>query len=299
MRVSPSPTHGWVFLDKPEGMTATQAVSFVRHRFGTRKAGHAGTLDPLASGVLPIALGEATKTVPFMMDAVKAYAFTVQWGSATATGDREGAIIAHSPQRPTEDAIITCLPEFLGTIQQRPHQFSAIKVNGARAYDLARSGSCFELPPRPVVIHALTLTAHDGATASFVTTCGKGTYIRSLGQDLALRLGTFGHIVRLRRVRVGSVLETESITPAQLEAASPQERQMFLHPVERVLDDIPALDLTAAAADRIRHGQSVLLSEAAHRPAPVALVRWQGQAVAIGTLAENGQFAPSRVFNLV
>lgn len=289
--------HGWVFLDKPEGITSTQAVSRVRRAFGTRKGGHAGTLDPLASGVLPIALGEATKTVPFLMDAVKAYAFTVRWGSATTTGDREGTITDTSPYLPDAATIAAILPEFHGIIQQRPHSFSAIKVNGERAYDLARAGEIIMLPARPIEIQSLTLTHHDGPTSAFLTTCGKGTYIRSLAQDLALRLGTFGHIVRLRRVRVGPVRETDLVTLDQLDAASPEQRQMFLHPVDRVLDDIPALDLTEAAAHRVRHGQTVPVPPAAPSSAPAALVRWQGQAVAIGTLTD-GQFAPSRVFNL-
>jgi tRNA pseudouridine55 synthase len=297
------PVHGWIFLDKPEEITSTQAVSRVRRLFGALKAGHAGTLDPLASGVLPIALGEATKTVPYMMDAVKSYAFTVQWGMATTTGDREGEVAAHSAVRPAAADLAAVLPEFCGVIQQRPHRFSAIHVDGVRAYDLARAGEVVELPARPVTLHALELTGHDeGAGQSqLVVTCGKGTYIRSLAEDLALRLGTCAHIVRLRRLRVGSVTLADLITPAQLEESVVPGQSLgypdsFLQSVHRVLDDIPAFDVTDAVAHRLRQGQAVACS-GQEMCAPVALALYQGQAVSLGAVRQ-GVFAPARVFNL-
>ena len=181
--------HGWVVLDKPVGMTSTHAVSVVKRAFSAKKAGHAGTLDPLASGLLPIALGEATKTVPFVMDGRKAYQFTVAWGSQTETDDTEGRVIATSELRPQEDAIAALLPRFTGTILQTPPKYSAIKIAGERAYDLARDGEEVVLQPRPVEIDALSIVSHDGATTTFEAECGKGTYVRAIARDLGVQLG--------------------------------------------------------------------------------------------------------------
>src|ERR1700674_70194 len=200
--------HGWLVLDKPAGMTSTQAVGAVRRLFGARKAGHGGTLDPLASGVLPIALGEATKTVPFVMDGRKEYRFTLRFGEARATEDAEGEVIATSDLRPTDEAIRSALPAFVGDIEQVPPAFSALKIEGKRAYDLARAGEPVDLKPRRVLIERLALLGRpDTDHADFVVSCGKGTYIRSLGRDLELSLGTVGHLSALRRTAVGPLRE--------------------------------------------------------------------------------------------
>src|SRR5262247_3920546 len=197
--------HGWVVLDKPVGMTSTHAVSVMKRLFNARRAGHAGTLDPLASGALPIALGEATKTVPFVMDGRKLYRFMVRWGEERDTDDAEGRVIARSDDRPSSDAVRSLLPSFTGCIAQVPPRFSAVKIEGERAYDLARDGETISLEPRPVEIHRLALIRMpDPDTAEFEAECGKGTYVRSLARDMGRALGCLGHIAALRRQAVGS-----------------------------------------------------------------------------------------------
>ncbi|HEY3147482.1 MAG TPA: tRNA pseudouridine(55) synthase TruB, partial [Dongiaceae bacterium] len=210
---------GWLILDKPVDLTSTQAVNIVRRIFDAQKAGHAGTLDPLASGILPIALGEATKTVPYAMDALKSYRFTLRFGEARATDDAEGEVVQTSVKRPSDDEIRAILPEFTGLITQVPPAFSAIKVQGERAYDLARAGEAVELEPRQVLIHSIRLLARPSADdATFDVVSGKGAYMRALGRDLAIGLGTCGHIRDLRRTAVGPFTETRAISLESLSA---------------------------------------------------------------------------------
>jgi tRNA pseudouridine55 synthase len=240
--------HGWAVLDKPVGMTSTHAVAVVKRLFSAKRAGHAGTLDPLASGCLPIALGEATKTVPFVMDSRKVYRFTVRWGEERDTDDAEGRVVDTSGERPSQDAILALLPQFTGTIEQVPPRYSAIKVEGERAYDLARDGEVVELASRPVDIHRLDLVSTpDGDHAVFEAECGKGTYVRSLARDMGRALGCKGHVSALRRVSVGPFAENLMIPLEQIEAlchrAGIGEGNLAdaLLPVETALDDIPAL----------------------------------------------------------
>ena len=260
---------GWVILDKPVGLGSTPAVSRVRRLFGAQKAGHGGTLDPLASGVLPIALGEATKTVPFVMDGRKEYRFTLCFGQARSTEDAEGEVTATSDLRPADAAIRSALAAFVGEIEQVPPAFSALKVDGKRAYDLARAGEAVDLKPRRIVIERLELLGRaDTDHADFVVSCGKGTYIRSLGRDLAHSLGTVGYLSALRRTAVGPFREEAAISLPKLEALGHIPALLgALAPVATALDDIPALALTEAQADRLRQGQPVLLPGTHRRPA--------------------------------
>src|SRR5215211_2981303 len=256
---------GWVVLDKPISMTSTHAVSMVRRAFAARKAGHAGTLDPLATGVLPIALGEATKTVSFVMDGRKSYRFTVRWGLETDTDDAEGRVIAASDVRPDVEAIRAALPRFTGAIMQTPPQFSAIKIAGERAYDLAREGEAVSLAPRPVQVDRLELVGVvDDEHAEFAAGCGKGTYVRALARDLGRVVG-----------------------------AGP-----ILLPVAAALAGLPALTVSRADAGRLARGQAVLLRG---RDAPVmtgwVAVSTQGALVALAEV-EQGELRPRRVFNL-
>ena len=252
---------GWVCLDKPYDFGSTQAVGKVRWLYNAQKAGHAGTLDPLATGVLPIALGEATKTVPFMMDADKAYRFTLEWGRSTTTLDREGATTAESDVRPTREQVEAALPAFIGEIQQVPPNYSAVKVDGERAYDLARAGEDFELKARTVTIHSARVSAvPDADHIELEIECGKGTYVRSIVRDLAEALGACAHVSQLRRTRVGPFGEDRAITLENLEklshkAALPE----VLLPVETALDDIPALAVTAEDAFRLAQGRPIVL----------------------------------------
>jgi tRNA pseudouridine55 synthase len=252
---------GWVCLDKPYDFGSTQAVGRVRWLFNAQKAGHAGTLDPLATGVLPIALGEATKTVPFMMDANKAYRFMIEWGRSTTTLDREGETTGTSDVRPTVAQVEAALPAFVGEIQQIPPQYSAIKVDGERAYDLARAGEAFELAARAVVVHAARVSAApDADHVEIEVECGKGTYVRSIVRDLAAALGAEAHVSALRRTRVGPFGEDRAILLENLEdmshkAALPE----VLLPVETALDDIPALAVTAEDAFRLAQGRPIVL----------------------------------------
>lgn len=289
--------HGWVVLDKPIGMTSTHAVSVVKRAFSAKKAGHAGTLDPLASGLLPIALGEATKTVPFVMDGRKAYQFTVAWGTQTNTDDTEGSVIATSDKRPDEAAILALLPRFTGTILQTPPKFSAIKIAGERAYDLARDGEEVELQARPVEIDSLVIVSHDGATTTFEAECGKGTYVRAIARDLGLALGCLGHVAHLRRTRVGPFTVAEAAGVETLRE-SPESAAGALQPVKAALTLIPEIVLHRDAAARLKRGQSALLRGAG---APIELqaayATCAGTLVATGSV-ENGEFIPHRVFNL-
>jgi tRNA pseudouridine55 synthase len=297
--------HGWVVLDKPIGMTSTQAVAVVKRLFNAKRAGHAGTLDPLASGGLPIALGEATKTVPFVMDGRKRYRFTVCWGEERDTDDTEGQVVKTSDLRPTAEAISALLPRFTGLIEQIPPQYSAIKVQGERAYDLARDGEKVELAPRPVEIHYLSLVEQaDSNRSVFDAECGKGTYVRALARDIGRILGCFGHICALRRTLVGPFTESDMIPLAELEAlcnrAASGEGSLAdaLLPVETALDDIPALAVTRADAARLHRGQAVLLrGRDAPNSSGTVYVTVAGRLLALAELG-NGELIPKRVFNL-
>ncbi len=297
--------HGWVILDKAVGMTSTQAVGAIKRLFSCKRAGHAGTLDPLASGCLPIALGEATKTVPFVMDGRKIYRFTVQWGEERDTDDAEGRVTGTSETRPERGAIEALLPRYTGTISQVPPQYSAIKIEGERAYDLARDGETVDLQARPVEIHRLELKAMpDADTAEFEAECGKGTYVRSLARDIGRALGCLGHIKALRREAVGGFSENDMISLEQLTAlchrAAAGEASLAdaLLPVETALDDIPALAISRADAARLQRGQAVLLRG---RDAPIfrgtVYTTVSGQLVALAEV-DRGEIVPKRVFNL-
>jgi tRNA pseudouridine55 synthase len=297
--------HGWIVLDKPVGMTSTHAVSAVKRLYQARRAGHAGTLDPLASGCLPIALGEATKTVPFVMESRKTYRFTVRWGEERDTDDADGQVTATSMLRPTREAIEALLPQYTGTISQVPPRYSAVKVEGERAYDLARDGEAVELDARPVEIHRLELVnLPDADRAEFVAECGKGTYVRSLARDMGRALGCRGHIFALRREQVGTFGEDDMISLEQLAAlchrAAIGEGSLAdtLLPVETALDDIPALAVSGADAARLQRGQAVLLRG---RDAPIfrgtVYVTASDQLVALAEV-DRGEIVPRRVFNL-
>ena len=297
--------HGWIVLDKPVGMTSTHAVSIIKRLFSAKRAGHAGTLDPLVSGALPIALGEATKTVPFVMDGRKRYHFTIRWGEERDTDDAEGRVTASSDERPDQDAIRPLLPSFTGVIQQVPPRFSAIKIEGERAYDLARDGAAVELVARSVEIARLDLVnVPDADHAVLEAECGKGTYVRSLARDLGRSLGCFGHISALRRVAVGPFEEKAMIPLEELEAlchrASVGEGSLadLILPVETALDDIPALAVSRADAARLQRGQAALVRG---RDAPIfrgpVYVTVEGQLLALAEV-DQGEIVPKRVFNL-
>ncbi len=297
---------GWVVLDKPAAMTSTQAVARVKRAFNAQKAGHAGTLDPLASGCLPIALGEATKTVAYVMDGRKVYRFSVRWGEETETDDAEGKITATSGRRPDAAAIGAVLAEFTGTIMQVPPAYSAVKVAGERAYDLARGGDTVILDARQIIVHRLELVdCPDADTAMFVAECGKGTYVRALARDMGRRLASYGHVVALRRLAVGSFGEDDMISLellAQMSHNAPasghDSLMEALKPVMTALDDIPALAVSEQDAARLRRGQALFLKG---RDAPViagpACAVSGDVPVALGEVVK-GAFNPRRVFNL-
>ncbi|PIW30752.1 MAG: tRNA pseudouridine(55) synthase TruB [Rhodobacterales bacterium CG15_BIG_FIL_POST_REV_8_21_14_020_59_13] len=305
--------HGWVLLDKPLDMTSTQAVSAVRRLFDAKKAGHAGTLDPLATGMLPIALGEATKTVPFAQDAGKIYRFAIRWGVSTDTLDTEGKVVATSDVRPDIEAIKVKLPDFVGDIEQIPPKYSAIKIDGERAYDLARAGEDVEIAARPVRIDRLDIIGAPSADETvFEMECGKGTYVRAIARDLSLKLGTEGHISSLRRTAVGVFEESAAISLDELSDLAHKGRAFEgLAPVETALDDIPALAVTEEEASHLRQGRSIVLLpriaqelRAQRRPrdlsgkdgSRLAVAMYGGMAVALGD-AQAGKFVPARVFN--
>jgi tRNA pseudouridine55 synthase len=294
---------GWLILDKPVGVTSTHALGIIKRIYKASKAGHAGTLDPLASGILPLAFGEATKTVPYVMDGEKAYRFTVTWGVETNTDDSDGEMVNSSAERPTQQQIEAILPRFIGIIMQTPPQFSALKVQGERAYDLAREGEIVKLEPREVEITLLRLVETTSETATFEAECGKGTYVRALARDFGRLLGCFGHITALRRTRVGPFSEGEAVTIDEVRSAGEEGPQApdlmaIMQPVERGLTSLPSVSIGSHDANRLMNGQSIILRG---RDAPIIL----GQAYAIhhGKLialvdGENGELKPRRAFHL-
>ncbi len=288
---------GWVILDKPVGVTSTHAVSRVRRLFDAQKAGHAGTLDPLASGVLPLALGEATKTVPYVMDGEKRYLFTVRWGIETSTDDTEGEATATSDVRPGEEAILAALPAFIGAIDQVPPAFSAKKVDGERAYDLARDGETVELEPSQVTIHDLVyLGSPDADRSMFEAHCGKGTYVRAIARDLGRALGTRGHVTSLRRTQVGPFDEHSTVTLDQLEAMeAPEDCDALLTPMADALGDLHEIPVVPGDAAKLRRGMSLLVrgpTAPAHGEEAYAMDG--DDLVAIGVV-DYGKFLPKRV----
>lgn len=299
--------NGWVCLDKPLEMGSTDAVSKVRRLFNAQKAGHAGTLDPLASGILPIALGEATKTVPFMMDAEKVYRFTLNWGVSTDSLDREGEIVARSDVRPSVEAARAALEAFIGEIDQVPPQYSAIKVDGQRAYDLARDGTEFELASRRVTIHEAAVTdAPDADHVEITMRTGKGVYVRSLARDLAGALGAEGHVSALRRERVGPFSTENAVSLDFLtDLVHRDAASEGLLPVATALDDIPELAVTDQDAFSLRQGRPIVLLprqvetlKSRLREGSRTVSAFQGQTlVALGQL-RAGRLEPDRVFNL-
>ncbi|WP_262692183.1 tRNA pseudouridine(55) synthase TruB [Kordiimonas aestuarii] len=256
---------GWMVVDKPLGMSSAKVVGRIKYLTKAQKVGHGGTLDPLASGILPIGLGEATKTMPFIVDASKDYAFTVRFGSSTDSDDLEGAVLESGGRIPQESEVVAILPRFTGTIEQVPPAYSAIKVDGQRAYKLARDGETVELRARPVKIHTLRLDSFDteAGEATLFVTCGKGTYVRSLARDIALALGTFGHVSMLRRLRVGPFGLERAISLEKLDELSHSAPAVdYLCPIATALDDIPAVAVSDPEADRIRCGQTLHLPAA-------------------------------------
>ena len=298
-----NPVHGWLILDKPGGQTSTQALGAVKRLFEAQKAGHAGTLDPLATGILPIAFGEATKTVSFVVDGAKAYRFEVRWGEETDTDDSEGRVVRTSPERPSRAAIEALLPRFIGEIMQTPPQFSAVKIDGNRAYDLAREGEHVEIEPRAVVIDSLLLIdMPDEHSAVFEAECGKGTYVRAIARDIGRMLGCLGHVTALRRTEVGPFGEDEAITLEELHQIASEEGSdglmRLLLPIEMALDDVPALAVSQSDAASLARGQAVLIRG---RDAPILsgpiYATVKGRIIALGEV-ERGELKPIRVFNL-
>ena len=299
------PVSGWLILDKPVDFGSTEAVSKIKWLFNAQKCGHAGTLDPLASGMLPIALGDATKTVPYVMDGRKVYEFTVTWGEERLTDDLEGEVTRTSDRRPTEEEIRALLPAYTGTISQVPPQFSAIKIAGERAYDLARDGETVEIPSREVDIHRLTLLGcPDADTAHFEVECGKGTYVRALARDFGRDLGCFGHISSLRRTFVAPFGEDRMVPLADLVALERIEDRderlaaldAYLIDTAEALSSLPHLAVTDDQAHRLRMGNPVIVrGRDAPLAEPEAYATARGKLVAIGEIGQ-GEFRPRRVF---
>jgi len=290
--------HGWLVVDKPAGITSNAVVNKVRWAFGAKKAGHAGTLDPEATGVLAVALGEATKTVPYITDAFKAYRFTVKLGEATNTDDTEGEVIATSDLRPDDAEIVAALAGFTGEIMQVPPKFSAVKIDGERAYKLARDDEDFEIAARPLWVESLEML--DRPDANHVTlelVCGKGGYVRAIARDLGGALGCLGHVVELRRIWSGPFDAEEGVSMALVEelAKSP-ELDDYLRPLEDGLEDLPELKATAEGATRLRHGNPGMVIASDVEYGDEAWASYEGKAVAVGTY-KAGELHPSRVFN--
>lgn len=289
---------GWVVIDKPLGVTSTQAVGKARWAFNARKAGHAGTLDPLGSGVLPIALGEATKVIPVVQEGLKTYRFTIRLGEATTTDDGEGEVIARSDARPSDAEVEAAIEPYLGGIEQIPPQFSAVKVEGERAYDLAREGVELDLAPRPLWVESLRLVARpDPDHAELELVCGKGGYVRAIARDLGRDLGCHAHVSQLRRTKTGPFTCAHAISFEMLDEIRHRGGSEHLLPVATGLDDIPALAVPAAAAARVRNGQAVPVPATGLEYGDPCWASLDGLPLAIGTF-KAGQFHPDRVFNL-
>ncbi len=290
---------GWVIVDKPAGMTSTAVVGKVRWAFDAKKAGHAGTLDPAATGVLAVALGEATKTVPYIMDALKCYRFAVRFGAATNTDDAEGEVIATSDLRPSDDTVRAALAAFRGQIEQVPPQYSAVKVDGERAYALARAGEEMDLAARPLWVDSLELTGRiDADTVELEMVCGKGGYVRSIARDLGQALGCLGHVLWLRREWSGPFDVADGVTLEEIEdlARTPALDDLVL-PLQVGLEDLPELHATPEGAVRLRHGNpGMVIASGVEYGAP-AWASYQGQPVAVGVY-RSGELHPDRVFNL-
>ena len=290
---------GWVLVDKPAGVTSTAVVNKLRWAFDAKKAGHAGTLDPEATGMLPVALGEATKTIAYLGDALKGYDFTARWGASTTTDDAEGEVLETSDTRPDEAAIRAALPRFIGDIRQVPPQFSAVKVDGERAYDLAREGEQLTLEARELYVDALELVSipdADHAELHFV--CGSGGYVRAIARDLGAVLGCFGHVLRLRRTWVGPFDIEEAVTLDRIEAlARTPEIDALLHPVALGLSDLPELKATEAGATRLRNGNPGQVLPGPVEYGDLAWASLDGVPVAVGRF-RAGELHPERVFNL-
>lgn len=319
-KIKRSNVNGWLILDKPVGMTSTEAVAAAKRMFNAAKAGHAGTLDPLASGCLPIAFGEATKTVPFVVDGRKVYRFTVRWGVETDTDDTEGKPVATSDARPTRAEIEALLPRFLGEISQVPPRYSAIKIAGERAYDLAREGEVVELEPRTVEIHRLAIVGQpDADHVEIEAECGKGTYVRALARDFGRLLGCYGHVSALRRLVVGPFDEEDLVPLAEVEeagahlaggvdeegrptrppaAAIAAARGHFLLPIEAALSDLPEITVDRVEAGRLMRGQSIILRGRNLPPiGETVYATTGGRLLALGEV-ERGSFVPRRVFHV-
>ena len=289
----------WLVVDKPEGMTSTTVVNKVRWAFDAKKAGHAGTLDPAATGILAVALGEATKTVPYITDALKAYRFTVRFGASTNTDDAEGEVLATSDVRPTDDAIRSALTAFEGDVMQVPPQFSAVKIDGERAYALARAGEEVDIAARPLFVESLTLEDRpDTDHAVLEMVCGKGGYVRSVARDLGQALGCLGHVLTLRRVWSGPFELEDAVTLDEVERLARQpEIEDLLLPLEAGLTDLPELPATAEGAMRMKNGNPGMVIASDVEYGDTAWASYQGQPVAVGVY-KAGELHPSRVFQL-
>lgn len=306
-----NPVHGWLAVDKPVEITSTKVVGMLKRFYNAQKAGHGGTLDPLADGILPIAFGEATKTAQWAMDCDKEYVFTIEWGTSTDSQDKEGAVTATSDVRPTRAQVEAVLPDFIGDIQQVPPKYSAIKIDGERAYDLARDGEAFEIPSREVTVYEAEIVNMQGTDhCTLRVVSGKGFYVRAMARDIALALGAEGHVSQLRRTRVGPMDEAASVSLVTLEqlAEAGDEAALFeaLSPLETVLDDIAQIEIDAGDAADIKHGREIVLLPhivEAWRAARIddedrlALAMCDGAAVALGEV-RAGRFQPSKVFQL-
>jgi tRNA pseudouridine55 synthase len=292
---------GWINVDKPYGMSSAKVVSILRWLFNTRKVGHAGTLDPLATGVLPVAIGEATKTIFLIQDRPKEYQFTLQFGKEMTTYDEEGEVVAESDFMPSLKQLKQILPEFSGNIMQVPPVFSAIRIEGRRAYDIARSGESIEMKPRQITIHSLVITDFDplSKSVSFRVECGKGTYIRSLGHDLAKKLGGLGYIKSLRRTKVGHFTKKNLISIEKLkELVHNTEPEDCLLSVDSALDDIPAILFSEEDANKLLRGMKIKVADSvASNASDYFFAKSVNQVIAFGKIA-NSYFVPIRVFNL-
>ena len=300
------PIHGWLVIDKKPGMTSARVVNRARHILGAQKVGHGGTLDPMATGILPLAFGEATKTVSFIMNGTKEYLFTARWGESRNTDDAEGSVTGTSPHRPDDTAICEALASFTGEIEQVPPAYSAVKVSGRRAYNLARAEETVDLRARTILIENIELAERpDEDHATFRVVSGKGAYMRGLARDIALAVGTLGHVSALRRTRLGPFKTDDAISLDKLEELghmAPAED--FLRPVETVLDDIPALAMTEDEARRLKCGQAISAFPVAQRiplndvnQGDTVFAKMKGKPIALARF-EDGEIRPIRVLNL-